>query len=105
MRKNFRPVLYHATSRSLELSLGDWILPPCETKNLRETQRKKNLDVFFLLQRRFTQLLSTRRKSKTQSFSLSNLMIEISSVIRISVTKLSDFERKLYTSIKVNYKL
>lgn len=47
MRKNFRPVLYHATSRSLELSLGDWILPPCETRNLRETQRKKNLDVVF----------------------------------------------------------
>lgn len=38
---------YHCTSKDLNLRVGDILLAPCVTKNLRETQRKKNLDVVF----------------------------------------------------------
>lgn len=38
---------YHCTSKDLNLRVGDVLLPPCITKNLREAQRKKNLDVVF----------------------------------------------------------
>lgn len=38
---------YHCTSKNLNLRVSDVLLPPCITKNLREAQRKKNLDVVF----------------------------------------------------------
>lgn len=38
---------YHVTSKSLNLKPGDYLLPPVETKVLREHWRSKNLDAVF----------------------------------------------------------
>ena len=40
--------LYHGSTTSLGLSIGDYILPPNRTDTISEFGRKKNLDVIFL---------------------------------------------------------
>lgn len=47
-KSNFPKTLYHGTSTELELSVGDYLLPPNHTNKLSEEGRKKNLDLIFL---------------------------------------------------------
>lgn len=51
---------YHASSKDFHLRVGDEILPPSETGNLREDFRKKNLGVVFVT----TSLHSAKSYSK-----------------------------------------